>query len=54
MKIMTFQDFLNKIKNWKPDYKKIQLEMLVTHYYILFLADSKYFSGESESKVCAA
>ena len=54
MKILTFQDFLNKIKNWKPDYKKIRLEMLVTHYYILFLADSKYFPGESESKVRVA
>ena len=54
MKILTFQDFLNKINNWKPDYKKIRLEMLVTHYYILFLADSKYFPGESESKVRVA
>ena len=54
MKILTFQDFLNKIKNWKPDYKKIRLEMLVTHYYILFLKASKYFLGESESKVRVA
>ena len=54
MKILNFQDFLNKIKNWKPDYKKIRLEMLVTHYYILFLADSKYFPGEIDSKLRVA
>jgi hypothetical protein len=44
MNIWTYEDFLNRIKNWKPDYSKIKLALLINDYYISILGAPKYFS----------
>lgn len=54
LNILTFEDFMNKIKKWKPDYSKIRLVLFVSHYYISILSHPKYFRVVSNQKFAIA
>lgn len=51
MNIWTYEDFLNRIKNWKPDYSKIRLTLLINDYYISIFSAPKFFSVISHRKL---